>query len=142
MRQSLLIVVLLGVVGCTASDPIIAANDGIARPPTTLAAAQDLDFTETSEVLVRGEVIGYVKTLLELPEGIEDKRAWPTGTLLVQDLELEWIGFVSPRGAAYRFDEQGNATPVGVGSRLGSVGRMLGTTEFPKLRSVSPGVGS
>jgi len=142
MRQSLLIVVLLGLAGCTSSNPIIAANDGIVRPPTTLAAAHDLDFTETSEVIVRGEVIGYVKTLLELPEGTEDKRAWPTGTMLVQDPALEWIGFVSPRGASYRFDEQGNAKPVGAGSKLGSVGRMLGTTEIPKLRTVSPGAGS
>jgi len=111
-----------------------------ARPISmVLPTATDMEFTATYEIRFRDELVGFLVEVLELPEGMNDARGFPPGTSLIQDPELTFIGFISPGGTTYKFDEEGEASAVGFGNRDKSIATFFRMNGYPTLVSIHPG---
>ncbi len=84
----------------------VSDDDKVWHVPSgsAMAPAYDMDYSQTLAARFGGELAGYVVNVLPVPEGVEDLRRFPVGTLLVQDQRFQLVGFVSPNGTAYRFD--------------------------------------
>ena len=108
------------------------------RPAPTLAATSSLDWTSTSEIRFSGELVGYLVEVLEVPGGVPDRRPFKPGTVLIQDKKLEMVGFISPGGTTYRFDDSGEAKAVGFGSRNAAIASFFRKGGTPQLVPVVP----
>jgi len=97
-----------------------------------------LDWTQTSEIRFSGELVGFLVEVLEVPEGVEDRRAYRPGTLLVQDLRFRPLGFISPGGTTYGYDEQGLARTLGFGGRNLAIANFFRRTGSPQIITVVP----
>lgn len=97
------------------SDEVVAATGSPAPPP--LSVVRSTQYTETFELRVDGRHVGYVTEFLEAPMGAQDSRPLPTGSLMVEDLEFRWLGYVDPRGEAFVFDDRDRVQPVGARGR-------------------------
>lgn len=104
-----------------------------------LPTATDMEYTATYEIRFRDELVGFLVEVLELPEGMNDARGYPPGTALIQDLELVDVGFITPGGRSYRFDENGDAHAVGFGSRNENIAAFFMQNGYPTLVSIHPG---
>jgi hypothetical protein len=113
--------------------------DAPPRPARTRAAAQGLDFTATFEIRFGDELVGYLVDVLDVPTGVVDTRAYPPGTALIEDRNLDLLGFISPRGTSYRFREDGSAEGVGYGSRSSSIAAFFRRNGEPVLTTLHPG---
>ena len=124
---------LLTLLGCASSPDAVEE-----RPHQT--EARDLAFTHTYEVRFGSNesVAGYFVEFFNVPEGVVDRRLYPTGTALVQDLDLETVGFITPSGRAYAFDEHGNAVDLGYDGRHDHVAKLLGVAGKPQFTSTTP----
>lgn len=128
MPRSLVLPLLLLAAACASRS---AAHGGSAAETAT-----GLAFTHTYAVhFGEGDTAGYVVEFFKTPEGIVDDRGYPVGTLLVQDLDLRTIGFITPGRHAWRFDEQGDTEDLGYGARDSQVADLLG--QQGKLRYVA-----
>ena len=124
---------------CSSTRPEDDAGLPVApRPAPTLAATSSLDWTSTSEIRFSGELVGYLVEVLEVPGGVPDRRPFKPGTVLIQDTKLEMIGFISPGGTTYRFDEGGEAKAVGFGSRNAAIASFFRKGGTPQLVPVVP----
>jgi hypothetical protein len=111
-----------------------------ARPMSmSLPTATDMQYTATYEIRFGGDLVGFLVEVLELPEGMKDARGYPPGTSLIQDPDLTFIGFISPAGTTYRFDEMGEGHAVGFGNRDKSIATFFGMNGYPTLVSIHPG---
>lgn len=111
-----------------------------ARPISlSLPTAVDMQYMATYEIRFRGKLSGYLLEVLEVPEGVQDLRGYPPGTSLIQDTELTFIGFISPGGTTYRFNDVGEASAVGFGSRDKSIASFFRKNDEPTLVSIHPG---
>ncbi len=114
-----------------------AASDALPRRD---AVTRSLQFTETWEIRFGDELVGYLVEVLPAPEGLHDDRPFKPGTALVEDLDFQLLGFLSPRGTTYRFDDSGEARPVGIGSRNMSIAAFFGRNGAPRLvAATTPG---
>jgi len=133
------VVLLALVLGGCASAP---------RPPEPapdeLGVARELAFSHTWAVLFEdeAEASGYIVEFDAVPEGIVDERLHPPGTVLIQDRDLATIGFITPGGRAYAFDERGRAIDRGADARTRLVASFFGRAEEPAFESTQPGTGS
>jgi hypothetical protein len=127
----------LALPGCS-SAAYHGPDDGAARPAPTRAAARELSYTSTSEIRFGGDLVGYLVDVNPVPEGIVDSRPWEPGTALIQDRGFQFIGFVSPRGTTYRFDEDEVARPVGQGSRSAGIAAFFRRNGEPQLVPLNP----
>jgi hypothetical protein len=121
-----------------------APGGGDAPAPEALprrdAITRSLQFTETWEIRFGDELAGYLVEVLPVPEGLHDDRPFKPGTALVEDLDFQLLGFLSPRGTTYRFDDAGEAKAVGFGSRNMSIAAFFGRNGAPRLvAATSPG---
>jgi len=92
-----------------------------ARPARTRQSAKDLEPSERFEIRFGSELVGYLTDVLPAPAGAEDLRAYEPGTAVIQGLDHQLLGFISPHGTTYRFDASGEARVVGFGSRNTSI---------------------
>ncbi|MDG2148385.1 MAG: hypothetical protein P8N09_02560 [Planctomycetota bacterium] len=83
------------------------------------------------------DISGYLVEFEELPVGIVDRRPYPVGTILVQDIDLNTIGFLTPGGHAFRFDDEGRSHSLGYGHQNKLVARVLNTSADLRFRPVS-----
>jgi hypothetical protein len=121
-----------------ADVPHAAAATAKAGPPTR-EAAEGLTHTATSEIRFGDELVGYLLDVLPVPAGVVDDRPWEPGTAMIQDLRFRFIGFISPRGTTYRFDEHGTPHKVGFGSRSAGIAAFFMRNGEPTLVSLHPG---
>jgi hypothetical protein len=135
--------VLFGVLGLAAcagpSTPPSAPADAASRPAPTRQAACELAFTETSEIRFGDELVGYLVEVLAVPDGVLDERAFAPGTALIEDRDLELLGFISPRGTTYRFEQDGRAHAVAFGTRGANIAAFFGRHGEPTLTTLQPG---
>jgi len=130
----------------TAPAPVQVSSPTVPRRPSTPAGmesiahstATDLDYAQTSRVVSRGETVGWIDRVLPVPEGVADERGYDPGTVLVRDLDRTLVGFVTPRGTAYRFTGDDRSVPVGFGSRDGAIAMMLGEPGVVETEPVTP----
>jgi hypothetical protein len=106
---------------------------------TTLPTATDMQYTATYEIRFGNELVGYLVDVLPTPEGMTDARGYPPGTALIQDPALDFIGFITPGGKSYRFDENGEGHAVGFGSRNENIAAFFRANGQPTLVSIHPG---
>jgi len=132
-----LTILLLG--ACSSTGSATPAAPAAARAAPTRLAARDLSWTTTSEIRFGGELVGYLVEVNPVPEGIVDSRPWEPGTALIQDQDFEFIGFISPRGTTYRFDEDDVAKPMGFGGRDANIAAFFRRNGKPQL--VAPYIG-
>jgi hypothetical protein len=106
-----------------------AAHHGIAREHA---------YTRMLEVRVVDDItiVAYLVEFEDLPIGVIDERPFPIGTALVQDVKLNTVGFLTPGGEAFRFDDDGASHSLGHGSRHELVARVLGTSAHVRFRVV------
>ncbi|MEW6742924.1 MAG: hypothetical protein AB1486_09205 [Planctomycetota bacterium] len=98
--------VVLALVACTSTD------EGRPSPPradtgrdTGYDGGYDgghVPYTSNWKVRLGDEIQGYLIRYEQIPLHEAVTRDSPTGTVLVQNSRLEAVGFVTPRGAAYR----------------------------------------
>jgi len=103
--------------------------------------AREHAYTQLLEIRVGGEsaVGGYLVEFTAVPLGIRDERPYPVGTVLVQDADMRTVGFVTPAGSGFAFDEDGWSHPRGRGARADVVGLILGTREPLRFRALVVG---
>jgi hypothetical protein len=117
-----------------------ASPGGDAAPealPRRAAITGSLQFTETWEIRFGDELVGYLVEVQPAPEGLADERPFKPGTALVEDLDFQLLGFLSPRGTTYRFDDAGEAQAVGWGSRNMSIAAFFQRNGAPRLVAVT-----
>lgn len=95
------------------------------RLPGPVATATDLDWVQTERVLDGDVAVGYVDRVLPVPIGIADQRGYTPGTILVRDVDMALLGFVTPNGASYRFTDDDRSRPVG-GTPDAAIATILG----------------
>jgi hypothetical protein len=83
------------------------------------------------------EVSGYLIEFEKLPVGVVDRRPYPIGTILIQDIDLNMMGFLTPGGHAFRFDSEGRPYSLGYGHQNELVARVLNTSASLRFRPVS-----
>jgi hypothetical protein len=104
-----------------------------------LPTATDMAFTATYEIRFGDELVGYLVEVMDVPEGIDDQRGFPPGTSIIQDTELSFVGFITPGGRSYRFDDHGDASAVGFGNRDKSIATFFRKNGYPTLVSIHQG---
>ena len=105
----------------------------------TRSAAIDLRFTETFEIRFGDQLVGYLREVKPVPPGEQDGRAFPPGTSLIESKDFELLGFLSPGGTTYRFNEAGEAKAVGFGSRNQSIAAFFKKSGEPRLLALGTG---
>ena len=100
----------------------------------TLPPAAGYDFTRTVSVYFGAEHVGFVVQVLEVPTGLRDLRDYEPRTWLVQNLDFMLIGFISPAGVSYTFDEDNNALFGEVGDRDLALANIFERPGTPDLR--------
>lgn len=134
MLRSLTFLVLLAVAtscaswhstSASSSDGANTAATGSPAPPP-LQVARATQFTETYELLVDGEHVGYVTEFLDVPIGTRDSRPLPTGSLMVEDLDFRWLGYVLPSDEAFTFDDRNRIEPVDAKTRDAQLTAIIG----------------
>ena len=108
-------------------------------PPPSKAAAIDLRFTETFEIRFGEELAGYLREVKPVPAGEADGRAFPAGTALIESKDFELLGFISPLGTTYKFNEAGEAKAVGYGSRNQSIAAFFRQNGEPRILALGTG---
>ena len=108
-------------------------------PPPTKAAAIDLRYTETFEIRFGDELVGYLREVKPVPAGETDGRAFPAGTALIESKDFELLGFLSPLGTTYKFNEAGEAKAVGFGSRNQSIAAFFKKSGEPRILALGTG---
>jgi len=128
---------LFGLTACASRE----ATTEPAPVPDSPALANQIDWTHTHEIRFGMDsfVSGYMVEFMILPEGIDDARDYPTGTVLLQDRELRTIGMISPGNRAYAFDDADQIVDLGVGGRDDQVAAIYERTERPQYTSIFPG---
>lgn len=126
---------LLPLLGCASGSSTHGDSSGAVE-------ARDLAFSHTYEVRFGSaeDVQGYIVEFFRVPEGILDRRLYPVGTVLVQNLDLVTIGFITPGSRGYAYDEHGNAIDLGFDGRNDHVIAMLGGGGRPHFTSTTPGL--
>lgn len=134
MRLAIALCTLL-LVGC--GSPLLG---GASRDP--LLVLTGLDATHTFEVRVEGEESpsGYLLEFYEGNTGTTDERKWLPGTVLIQDLDFHNVGFITPKGEAFRFDRSGKSHDIAATGRHAQVAKLLGLTGKLVIRSALPGI--
>jgi hypothetical protein len=105
----------------------------------TRSAAIDLRYTETFEIRFGDELVGYLREVKPVPLGEQDGRAFPPGTSLIESKDFELLGFLSPGGTTYRFNDAGEAKAVGFGSRNQSIASFFRKNGEPRLLALGTG---
>jgi len=108
----------------------------------SLRTLRGFDGTHTFSVRTVGsdEIAGYIVEFFQAPDGSTDERDWPAGAVLVQDLELKNVGFLSVAGKGYRFDKDGSSQPLNARGRNAQIAALLGVEEPLEIRSALHGV--
>lgn len=119
--------------GCAGPKPAADELD----PPSAAFVATDLAFTVTREVWSESAHVGYVVEVLPVPDGYIDQRAYKPGTLVIESLDLVPLGFISPRGTSYQFDDDNVAQVVAFGGRDASVARFFRLRSMPRYITVA-----
>ena len=132
--MSRLAVLLLTLGACATGS----TDDGDSIDPRKIAT--DLAYSHTYAVTFTedGKTIGYVVEFYRVPQGIIDRRSSPPGTVLVQDLDLENIGFITPGGRAFRYDARGGAHDMGFAGRDQHVASFFGQSGRPHYTATHP----
>ncbi len=101
-----------------------------------------LDATHTFEVRLAGDesASGYLLEFYAGEAGTKDERKWPAGTVLIQDLDFQNVGFIDYLGKAYRFDKSGKSHDISAVGRHAQVAKLLGLTGKLIIRSALPGI--
>lgn len=107
--------------------------DDSQRPARTRASAADLAPAQTFEIRFGSELAGYLIDVLPTEPGTPDTRAYEPGTAVIQSLDRTLLGFISPHGTTYRFNEAGEAKTVGFGSRTTSITAFFRKNDPPTL---------
>jgi hypothetical protein len=110
--------------------------DDSQRPARTRATAADLAPTQTFEIRFGSELAGYLIDVLPAEPGQPDTRAYEPGTAVIQSLDHTLLGFISPHGTTYRFDEAGEAQTVAFGSRSTSITAFFRKNDPPALTPI------
>jgi hypothetical protein len=66
--------------------------------------------TRTKAIVIDGEKQGYLFTYEQVPVGSGLIQYFTPGTAFIKDLDFRNVGFISPNGETFRFDE--NSQPV------------------------------
>lgn len=139
LRVVLLLLVVLPACAFQAgpAQPLIPSGD------LSLNSALLLDWTHTHEVRFGsdGYVSGYLIEFLIVPDGYDDQRDYPAGTVLLHDAKLRTIGMISPHNRAYTYDSDNKIVDLGVGGRDDQVAAIFERTERPRYTSILPGTG-
>ena len=138
MRCAPLLPVLLLIAACQSSPP--DRPSGWAEPPPGAAAADNLPSTETFEIRFGDDLVGYLVEVRPVPAGLPDERSFTPGTTLIQDKLFAYLGFISPRGTTYKFDDEGEAHAVGWGSRNQSIAAFFRRNGTPRILAVTTGL--
>jgi hypothetical protein len=115
------------------------ADHAETAPPPTKAAALDLRHTQTFEIRFGDELVGYLREVKATPAGESDGRAFPVGTALIESKDFELLGFISPHGTTYRFNEAGEAKAQGFGSRNQGIAAFFKQNGEPRLLALGTG---
>lgn len=108
----------------------------------SLRTLRGFDGTHTFSVRSVGSeaVAGYIVEFFQAPDGADDQRDWPAGVVLVQDLDLKNVGFISVAGKGYRYDKNGDSQPLAARGRHAQIATLLGVEEPLEIRSALHGV--
>jgi hypothetical protein len=123
----LLVLAVLLTAGCSGR-----ADKRSQTETTPRFVATDMAFTVTKEVWFGDRHVGFVVDVLAVPDGFLDQRPYKAGTLVVEDLTMFPIGFISPRGSSYAFDANDEAKLVAFGGRDSSVARFFKANGMPR----------
>ena len=83
--------------------------------PAPLAENASL-YTTTRAVYVAGELEGYLLVFDEPPVPTEKPDAVEPGTTFIKNLDFDNVGFITPRGALYRFGPDNDPERIHQGS--------------------------
>lgn len=121
--------------GCASSGSGHGEAKDMASGPNH-AVARDHAYTRLLEIRLDDEtqVSAYLVQFDVLPQGVIDERPYPVGTALVQDTDLNTLGFLTPKGQAFRFDDDGRSHSLGFGARHQQIALILGPGTSPNLR--------
>ena len=133
MRRILPLLLLAACSSAETSEPAPEA------PPPSKSAAIDLRHTETFEIRFGEELVGYLREVKPVPAGETDGRAFPAGTALIESKDFELLGFLSPLGTTYKFNEAGEAKAVGFGSRNQSIAAFFKKSSEPRILALGTG---
>ena len=126
---------LLLLAACHAPSEHEAAKPAAARPEVTASLA----YTESFEIRFGDELCGFLVEVQPVPAGETDARPYTPGTAVIQDKDLRTLGFISPHGTTYRFNAEGEAKPVGWGSRNQSIAAFFRRNGSPRILAVATG---
>jgi len=137
-RSSLAALALLAVTWSLAGACVgpNTGSDDSQRPARTRATAADLAPAQTFEIRFGSDLAGYLIDVLPTEPGQADTRAYEPGTAVIQSLDHTLLGFISPHGTTYRFNEAGEAKTVAFGSRTTSITAFFRKNDPPTLTPI------
>lgn len=138
MRTFIVLLLLSALGACASSHKASDAAPAGNHP----ALSHELAWTHTHEIRfgLASEVSGYLVEFLRVPDGLELKREFPAGTVLLQDIDFLTVGMITPGREGVSFNPQGDPRSLGHGGRDQLVMAMFGSTERPRYTSIIPGM--
>jgi outer membrane lipoprotein-sorting protein len=135
----LFVLLILSVLGACASGAKTNKDSAVDNHP---ALTHQLSWTHTHEIRFgdSSKVTGYLVEFLKAPDGLKLDRDFPSGTVLLQDLDFTTIGMITPGREGVSFNNDGNPSSLGHGGRDQLVMAIFGRTERPQFTSIIPGL--
>jgi hypothetical protein len=88
------------------------AMEEVDEPYADIIVEEEASHTRTQAIVIEGERRGYLFTYKQVPVGTDLVQYFSPGTAFIKDLDFRNVGFISPNGETFRFDE--NNRPVKV----------------------------
>lgn len=86
-------------------------------------------YTSTQAVHVKGAVVGFLVTFGEVPITDSEPTYTEAGSVLVKNPDFETIGFITPRGAIYRYGPGNRPEMVYQGNLVKNLSMFFGSAE-------------
>ena len=116
IAAGILILSLFFLAGCASQDAgPAAASAGAGRKPAPLAENASL-YTTTRAIYVKSELKGYLLVFDEPPLPAEKPGGVEPGTAFIKNPDFNNVGFITPRGALYRFGRNNEPERIHQGS--------------------------
>ncbi len=109
LLPALFVLTGLAVSGCLLPPEGPFAKEKAPSPPSVEDTSR---FTLTEAVFLNGQKVGYTLTFLEVPRGSKEKQQIDAGTVFIKDLDFKNLGFISPLGNTFRYNEQSEGIEV------------------------------
>jgi hypothetical protein len=110
----------------TSPQPSMEAQPG----PATQREA----YTAYEQLEINGELVGFLLFYQEIPGHAQVERTLPTGSIRIQDVSFEDVGFISPRREWFRHTIPGSSSNLGIHNLQAGL-RMFFATDSAVQRS-------